>query len=152
LTLAYQFPSEAYHDLAELVEELDTSKAHSWELRLYSRDPRLATKQVNKVIFPHTSRELDELNLNVGDYIFINSDAAQNSADGWTEGICFSTNNLGFFPLNYTERTSETNVWTLNETVNLCQGSSDDDDGIDAVDGISNATESGEYFVTQSFK
>lgn len=140
LTLAYQFPSEAYHDLAELVEQLDLTKANSWELRLYSRDPRLATKQVNKVIYPHTSRELDELELRVGDYIYINSDAAQNSADGWAEGISFSTNNLGFFPLNYTERTSETNVWTLNETVNLCQ---DVNDGNDAVDGVSHTTESG---------
>jgi hypothetical protein len=61
LTLAYQFPTESYADLSKLVETLDTKLAHSWELRLYSRDTILATKQVHKVIYPHTSREPDEV-------------------------------------------------------------------------------------------
>lgn len=46
MTLAYQFPQEKFQSLVDLVEKIDTSFASSWELRLYSRDPRLATKHV----------------------------------------------------------------------------------------------------------
>lgn len=141
LTLAYQFPSESYRDLVDLVESLDSSCAYSWELRLYSRDPRLASKQVHKVICPHTSREPDELELRVGDYIYVGNDAVQNSVDGWAEAISYSTGNYGFVPLNHTERTSETNVWALNAIVPLCQSQTDE---IDTVDSIS---ELGRYLV-----
>lgn len=144
LTLAYQFPPEAYHELADLVQSIDFSSACNWELRLYSRDTRLATKQVHRVIFPHPSREADELELKVGDYIYINNDAAQNSVDGWTEAVCAATGNYGFVPLKYTERTSETNVWSLNANVTLCEAAESDDD-IDVIDGISYASEKGRY-------
>lgn len=135
LTLAYQFPSNAYQNLLELIEQLDTSCANNWELRLYSRDPRLATKQVYKIIYSHSSREHDELELRVGDYVYINSDAAQNSIDGWVEGINLN-GSVGFLPLNHTERTSETNVWTLHAAVPLGQMSSDGEISVDSVDGI----------------
>lgn len=46
LTLGYQFPSSDYPVLKELVDELDPSAPAIWELRLYSRDPRIANKQV----------------------------------------------------------------------------------------------------------
>jgi hypothetical protein len=61
LTLAYQFPKESFAELSQLVETLDTNLAHSWELRLYSRDTILSTKHVHKAIYPHTSREPDEV-------------------------------------------------------------------------------------------
>jgi ubiquitin-associated and SH3 domain-containing protein len=96
------------------------------------------------VIYPHVSREPDELELKVGDYVYVNNDAAANSVDGWSEAISFSTGNYGFVPLNHTERTSETNVWALNGTVPLCQSTTDD---IDSTDGVSLRTESGESFV-----
>jgi ubiquitin-associated SH3 domain-containing protein len=135
LTLAYQFPSSAFQNLLELVEQLDTSNANSWELRLYSRDPRLATKQVHKVIYSHSSREHDELDIRVGDYVYINTDAAQHSIDGWVEGISHN-GNIGFLPLNHTERTSETHVWTLHATVPLCPTTEHDPNNIDSIDGV----------------
>lgn len=140
LTLAYQFQSEFYHELSELVNTIDTSSASNWVLRLYSRDPRLASKQVHRVIYPHTSRESDELELKVGEYVYINNDAVHSSCDGWVEGICASTGNYGFIPLNHTERTSETNVWSLNANVTLCEATESD---IDVIDGISYASEKG---------
>lgn len=137
LTLAYQFPSNIYQNLLELVEQLDTSCANSWELRLYSRDPRLATKHVHKIIYSHSSREPDELDLRVGDFVYVNSDAVQSSVDGWVEGINHNGGQVGFLPINHTERTSETNVWTLNASVpmSMCQVS-DKEISVDAIDGI----------------
>lgn len=142
LTLAYQFPSEVYRDLVDLVESLDASCANNWELRLYSRSTLLSNgKQVHKVISPHTSREADELELRVGDFVYINNDAVQTSADGWAEAISFSSGNYGFVPLNHTERTSETNVWTLDTSIPLCHAASPED--IDIVDGVSHISEPG---------
>lgn len=141
LTLAYQYPLEVYHELSDLVQSIDFSSASNWVLRLYSRDPRLATKQVHRVICPHISRDADELELKVGDYIYINNDAVQSSVDGWAEAICASTGNYGFVPLNHTERTSETNVWSLNANVTLCEATENED--VDVIDGISYASEKG---------
>lgn len=147
LTLAYQFPPNAYQNLLELVEKLDTSCANSWELRLYSRDPRLATKHVHKVIYSHSSREHDELELRVGDYVYVNSEAALQSVDGWVEGISHTGNHIGFLPLNHIERVCETEVWKLHVTAPLAfvqqQNIPLDNDVVDAVDGIAHTIENG---------
>ncbi|CAL7940728.1 unnamed protein product [Xylocopa violacea] len=85
LTLAYQFPSNLYQQLRSMVEKFTLACPTNWELRLYSRDSRLQNAHVHKVTHPHMPREHDELELRVGDYIYIPEGACSVSTDGWVE-------------------------------------------------------------------
>lgn len=91
LTLAYQFPSNLFQPLRFGVESLGPNTPANWELRLYSRDSRLQNLHVHKVTHAHVPREHDELELRVGDYIYVPEGACNASTDGWVEGISWLT-------------------------------------------------------------
>lgn len=46
ITLAYQYPGEHNDKLNKLAKEIDLKADCQWELRLYSRDPRLGKSEV----------------------------------------------------------------------------------------------------------
>lgn len=155
LTLAYQFPNTLFHTLRSMVEELGLNTPASWELRLYSRDLRLQNLHVHKVTHAHIPREHDELELRVGDYIYVPEGACSASTDGWVEGISWLTGTSGHLPLNHTKRTAESDSWTLHATIPItnnkrCESTEEDEmprvrrplvlfapgDSIDTPDGV----------------
>ncbi|XP_050431445.1 protein UBASH3A homolog [Adelges cooleyi] len=114
LTLAYQFDINQKDTLKSLIKStIDTSVPCLWEVKLYSRESRAVNKQVYKVIFAHIPQVTDELELRIGDYIYVSKESVENSVDGWAEGTSWLTGCTGFFPLCYTERTAESDTWTL---------------------------------------
>ncbi|KAJ8674069.1 hypothetical protein QAD02_005331 [Eretmocerus hayati] len=119
LTLAYQFSNAAFEPLRSMVEKLIPNKCSNWELRLYSKDPRSLNMNVHKVTHSHIPREHDELELRPGDYIYVPEEACAKSIDGWVEGISWLTGTSGYFPLNHTKRTAESDSWTLHSTVQI---------------------------------
>lgn len=159
LTLAYQFPSSLFQSLRLMVEKLGPNTSTNWELRLYSRDLRLQNLHVHKVTHAHVPREHDELELRVGDYIYVPEGACNASTDGWVEGISWLTGISGHLPLNHTKRTAESDSWTLHTTVpitdNKCESAEEEEipkirrpppvlspsDSTDTPDGIPTAEE-----------
>ncbi|XP_028040778.1 protein UBASH3A homolog isoform X2 [Bombyx mandarina] len=125
ITLAYHFEESSYEDLKSLVEEMQPVEHSSWELRLYSRDPRFANHQVYKVTQGYSPQASDELELVLGDYIYIEEKEFDISPDGWVHGTSWLTGLNGYLPAVYTRRTAETDAWTLHKAVSLGNNCSD---------------------------
>lgn len=72
-----------------------------------------------QVVHPYNPSESDELELRTGDYVYISSEAIVNSPDGWVEGTSWLTGVSGLFPESYTQRTAESDAWTLHKKIPL---------------------------------
>lgn len=71
------------------------------------------------MVHPYTPLECDELELRTGDYVYISGDALASSPDGWVDGTSWLTGMLGLLPESYTERTAESDAWTVHRKVAL---------------------------------
>ncbi|XP_026315110.1 protein UBASH3A homolog isoform X3 [Hyposmocoma kahamanoa] len=119
ITLAYHFEMEAYERLKDLVDDMQPLDNSYFELRLYSRDPRFIRHQVYKVTQSYTPKASDEIELVVGDYIYIEQKEFDNTSDGWVYGTSWLTGVSGFLPGVYTKRTAESDAWTLHRAISL---------------------------------
>lgn len=90
-----------------------------WELRLYSRDPRVKGNEVHQVIAPHEPIEPDELRLIVGDHVYVSAEALKASTDGWVEATSWLSGCTGQVPTSAIERSAESAVWTLHKNISL---------------------------------
>jgi len=68
----------------------------------------------------------DELEMCDGDFIFMEEKELEISTDGWYLGTSWMTGCTGMFPGVYTERTAETETWTMHRSLHTyCCSSSD---------------------------
>ena len=69
--------------------------------------------QVRKVLYPATPTNEDELDLIDGDFVSLPDSDWEGSSDGWHQGTSWLTGVAGMFPGSYTERTAESETWTM---------------------------------------
>lgn len=120
LTLAYKFNENHFEAINALLQRLDLTSATTWELRLYSRDARVTSKQTYQTTQSYQAHGPDELELNVGDYICVSEEALENSKDGWVDGFSASSGCSGLFPFNYVVRVPESETWCLHRRIQIC--------------------------------
>ncbi|KAK4299603.1 hypothetical protein Pmani_028134 [Petrolisthes manimaculis] len=132
LTLAYQFQPSQYPRLESLADNVDVRVPAAWEVRLYSRDTRILGCEVHKVLYSHVPRDPDELELHIGDFVYVRGGGeglgvgagggeggAGGSTDGWVEGTSWLTGAVGYVPINYIQRTAESDAWTLHKSISV---------------------------------
>ncbi|XP_063831411.1 ecdysteroid-phosphate phosphatase isoform X2 [Ostrinia nubilalis] len=119
ISLAYRFDEAAYDALRALVDDLQPLGPAGWQLRLYSRDPRFAKHQVHKVTQGYAPQASDELELVLGDYIYVDDKELEASSDGWVHGTSWLTGVTGCLPAVYTQRVAESDAWTLHRAISL---------------------------------
>ncbi|KAH9369001.1 hypothetical protein HPB48_002653 [Haemaphysalis longicornis] len=132
ITLAYQFQLEHYATLEKLSQAINTNATACWEIRLYSRDTRIKGSEVHKVLYSHVPKEPDELELLIGDFVYVSGEHLGAASDGWVEGTSWLTGATGFLPKNYIERTAESDAWTLHRSITIVKDMFIDglDDGV----------------------
>lgn len=124
LTLAYKFDEEQTEKLKQIVQRLDLAAAQTWDLRLYSRDPRVASKRVYRIAQAASCQRPEELEVRVGDLVCVTDEAAESSRDGWVEGLSMRTGCNGLISLKDAYRVPESDTWTLHRSIPICGGES----------------------------
>lgn len=119
ISLGYQHQLDQHDKLDKLAREIDLNADCKWEIRLYSRDARLGKYEVRKVVKAYKGSLDDELDLFMGDFIFMDPQEIEKSEDGWYNGCSWVSGMVGLFPGTYTQRTAQTWAWALHGAVSL---------------------------------
>lgn len=122
LTLAYKFDEEQTDKLKQILHRLDLTAAQTWDLRLYSRDPRVASKRVYCISQATSCQRPDELESRIGDLICVTEEAAETTRDGWIDGLSMRTGCNGLINLKNAYRAPESDTWTLHKSISICSG------------------------------
>ncbi|CAD5125928.1 DgyrCDS14109 [Dimorphilus gyrociliatus] len=147
LSLAYQFMPEKIERLEYLARSIELDAPCRWDIRLYSRDSRIAhCSQLRRVIHPHFPRENDELQLIEGDFLSLQADkAVDDNLDEWYEGTSWLTGCSGLFPGNFTEKTAASETWTMHRSYPII-GSSGEWKRVDDQQDIANWDETSSLY------
>nr|XP_026692047.1 ubiquitin-associated and SH3 domain-containing protein B-like [Ciona intestinalis] len=133
ITLAYKFPTNQFTKLEELAKKLDLNKPSAWEVRLYSKDPKFGDCETLRVLYPYSPTSETHLQLINGDCIFVGpedvSDASKSSFEGWFYGTSWMTGCSGFFPATHTEKSTDTDTWTIHKNCVLTSKATASDEG-----------------------
>lgn len=119
MSLGYQHQPDQHEKLDKLAREIDLSADCKWEIRLYSRDARLAKQEVRRVVKAYKASLDDELDLFLGDYIFMDPQEIEKSEDGWYKGCSWVSGMEGLFPGTFTQKTAQTWAWALHGSITL---------------------------------
>lgn len=120
LTLAYQFEKSVKDTLNQMVDSIvkpDTPCV--WELKLFSRETRVKGHLVYRVLQSIAPAEGDELELMIGDFMYVHPEALSHATDEWVPATSWLTGCSGLIPLSLCERTTESAAWTLHKSITL---------------------------------
>ncbi|XP_037000487.2 ubiquitin-associated and SH3 domain-containing protein A isoform X1 [Artibeus jamaicensis] len=116
LTLAHKFYPHHQRTLEQLARAVNPGHSCQWTAALYSRDMRFVHYQTLRAVFQYKPQNVDELPLNLGDYIFVDPTEQEEASEGWVIGLSQRTGCRGFLPENYTERAIECDTWVKHRT------------------------------------
>ncbi|XP_076801111.1 ubiquitin-associated and SH3 domain-containing protein B-like [Clavelina lepadiformis] len=129
ITLAYKFPANHFNKLQSLAKKLDLKKASTWEIRLYSKDPKFGDCEILRVLYPYTPTSESHLQLINGDCIFVGPEDVSDKTgfEGWFYGTSWMTGCSGFFPVSHTEKSTDTDTWTVHKKYSLASKANETD-------------------------
>ena len=120
LTLAYQFDKSVRETLNQMVDSIvKTNTPCVWELKLFSRETRVKGHFVYRVLQSNAPAEGDELELMIGDFMYVHPEALSHASDEWVPATSWLTGCSGLIPLSLCERTTESAAWTLHKSITL---------------------------------
>lgn len=135
VTLAYNFPSTHLPSLEKLARGIEVQLGCDWLVVLLSRDIRCANHEVNgssercsskgsgrkvvappqtlRVVYPYTPQNQDELELALGDHIFVSPADQGGTSEGWLSGTSLASGQSGLLPQNYVSGADECDTWVF---------------------------------------
>ncbi|XP_061638528.1 glucuronokinase with putative uridyl pyrophosphorylase isoform X5 [Phyllopteryx taeniolatus] len=113
VTLAYNFPSDHLASLEKLAKGIEVKLGCDWLAVLFSRDIRFANHETLRVMYPYIPQNEDELELVMGDFVFMSPSDQSNATEGWVYGTSLASGLSGLLPENYVGLADESDTWVF---------------------------------------